>query len=148
MELLKIEKYLDTPTTSCDTTSNVNDCYFLVPENMRPYFNGLTEGFVDVQTNNKYEFPIVNGREFRLTQFSQYINDKKITMGDQIIIYILRNNDDGLSFYIDIQYKDFFRQVNASDNLYKLYVSEEFQNLFLETNKIELPLENDKNLII
>jgi len=148
MELLKIEKYLDTPTTSCDTTSNVNDCYFLVPENMRPYFNGLSEGLIDVQTKKKYQFPIVDGREFRLTQFNRYINDKNITMGDQIIIYILRNNDDGLSFYIDTQYKDFFRQINENDNLYRLYVSEEFQNLFLEMNKIELPLDNDEKIII
>ena len=148
MELLKIEKYLDTATTSCDTTSNVNDCYFLVPEKMRAYFSGVSEGLVDIETNKQYIFPIVDNREFRLTQFTQYINDKKITMGDQIIIYILRNNDNGLSFHIDTHYKDFFLQVNESDNLYKLYVSEEFQDLFLETNKIELPLDNDEKIII
>jgi len=148
MQLIKIEKYLDTPTTSCDSSSNVHDCYFLVPEKLKSYFNGISDGLIDVKTRKKYEFPIRDGREFRLTQFSQYINDKKITMGDQIIIYILRNNNDGLSFYIDVEYKDFFLQVNQNDNIYKLYVSDEFQNLFLETNKIELPLENEKVITI
>jgi len=148
MELIKIEKYLDTPTTSCDTTSNVNDCYFLVPEKLREYFTGVSKGLVDLETNKNYIFPVVDGREFRLTQFNSYINDKHITMGDKIIIHIVKNNDNGLSFYIDIMYSNFFLQTNAEDNLYKLYVTKEFQDLFESTTAVDIPLSNGETLKI
>ncbi len=148
MELIKIEKYLDTPTTSCDTTSNVNDCYFLVPEKMRVYFTGVSKGLVDIETNKNYIFPVSDDREFRLTQFNSYINDKHITMGDKIIIHIVKNNGNGLSFYIDVIYSNFFLQTSAEDNLYKLYVTKEFQDLFESTTTVDIPLSNGETLKI
>ncbi|MCT7568702.1 hypothetical protein [Aliarcobacter butzleri] len=149
MELIKFEKYLDSPTTSCDGTSNVHDCYILIPTQIHHYFQNIQPGDVvlkDITTNQEYTLNFTQGREFRLNQFRQYVNDKNITMGDKIIIYILMDNNTCINLFIDVVHENFF--INTRNNIYKGYLKNSFQELFTNTNSITINLNNDRQITI
>lgn len=151
MQLINLEKYLDSPTTSCDSTSNVHDCYILLPTKIHQYFESFPSGeiiLIDVVTQKEYRCTLTKGREYRINQFRQYINDKNITMGDKITLSIVRNNDSNLGFYIDVEYTNFFVQSDYSSNLYKGYVTDSFKKLFETSSNIKINLDDETDLMI
>lgn len=151
MQLISLEKYLDSPTTSCDSTSNVHDCYILLPTKIHSYFNTFPAGDIiltDIESNNNYTCNFTKGREYRINQFRQYINDKRITMGDKITLNVIRSKNKNLNFYIDVEYTNFFIKDTDGINVYNGFVTEEFDKLFQTRNTVKINLEDGQELDI
>ncbi len=151
MQIITLEKYLDSPTTSCDISSKVHDCYILLPSKIHKYFSNQEDGdidLIDISTNKRFTMQFSKGREYRINQFRQYINEKKITMGDKISLNIIQNNNKNIEFFIDVEHNNFFKLQDKDTHLYNGYLKDSFLKLFDTSHKISVKLDDGSDLEI
>lgn len=149
MKIITLEKYLDTPTTSCDESSNVHDCYILLPSKIHKYLESQENGnieLIDVSTKQIFSMQLSKGREYRINQFREYINNKKITMGDKITISLIQNENKNIQFFIDTTHNNFFKLDNVENHIYNAYLKDAFLALFDSNSKITLQLDDNTDL--